>query len=311
MDITFQCVDALLYALLYTRVGGIFHQADPLSVLTYYLGTYSDEVGSGDEVAIKGIDAVDYEVDISQRTKKHIVIPHGSALLQLHDKLQQAYGIYNHGVNLYLHQQHWYVYPPYRTNRYTQTDYTLDILVLNQQNNTGMDRSYAIKDGKLFVTVNDIEQKDIKEQAYLNAGNGIRYLKAQHAWDSWVDVKANKATTSPDTSIEAYLLEERKDTRSNVPFSQQRVTDNSARQSSMMAKRKGQLVMCQWDNADPRLLYPGMPLRVRYSDLQGETYLEGTLLRVTSSTSLATGGLVDKRYRTMCHLVCWVDKPTT
>lgn len=310
IDVTFQCIDDVISELLYTRVGGIYHGTDPLSVLKVMVGESSMALDVPDEVSVKGIDAVEYEVPKEERVRQHVIIPHGQPLLNLHEYLQRnAGGIYNQGISMYLFNRLWYVFPPYRTDRYTSVENTLDILVVPPQQDIGVDRTYCIKEGKLFVSVSDMSQQDLKEQSYLTVGNGIRFLKATETFNDFVTVSKNKATTNPSKTVMSYLIDERKEKLSNVPFSKTRVTDNTAFQSTQLSKRKGQFVQVTWDNADAMLLYPGMPVQLRYIEREQENLLRGTLLASFSSTGLASGGLMDKRYRTTVKMILFVNEP--
>lgn len=311
ITLTVQCLHPTYHNLMMTRVGGIFKGTDPLEVIGALLTKYSSEIEVDDRVRVRGVDIVPYDVDVEKRRKRHIVIPHGhrSLLVNIHNYLQSEYGVYNHDVGLYLHRNIWYVYPKYRTSRYEETNNTADIIILPNSYGIGLDRTYTMYDGHLYIGVRasagHIANRDVD---YNELGNGIRFILGEELHNSFSVTTNNISTVDPSVFLREYVIDPSRTRLDNAPYSDSRITNNIANEHSKLANRNGEVVSCTWDSSDPTLIYPGMPIRLHYTDKTGETQADGVVLGTVTNTALSEDNIESIRYRSVTELILFIDR---
>jgi hypothetical protein len=79
-------------------------------------------------------------------------------------------------------------------------------------------------------------------------------------------------------------------------------------QYSKLAARDGSVIMMEWENSEPDLLIPGMPVKILYleEDNLRETY--GTLVKAHTFVGLKGKGFTANRYSTNTVLAVFVSR---
>ncbi|MEQ5092517.1 hypothetical protein ABN224_21305, partial [Providencia rettgeri] len=126
-----------------------------------------------------------------------------------------------------------------------------------------------------------------------NQGDGTRAIRASAMSGSegmTVD-KGQVVLHRGKTNTEILTSERVTDT--NLAPTEPEVTDNTCRIHSRTAVGQGSHMQLGWENSNPDLLTPGMPLKLLY--LKGDVVVQryGTLLRWENLYSLAGPGLTD------------------
>lgn len=305
--LSFQLIDASIYQLNMRTVGGIFKNAKSSDVLKVLLGKYSMELGLPKEQLVKGVVlAQPNVVDV----RKHVVVEHGTPLLDLAGYLQvNAGGIYNAKIGCFLSDSFWYVFPIYDTSRYDKSTRTLDVILTPSNLNAGRDRTYMLQERRLTVIVTgEVTQTDTSDTDYLKYGNGVRYAKSSNIFNDFTSVDANVAKADVNHNTSQMVIDSREDRKESVPFSERRITDNVARELSALSSRKGQYVEVMWNYSNADLLVPGMPVKLHYP--VGDRVVEklGVLLAHQTNVSTAGTGLTAQRFTSDTLLRLFVEK---
>lgn len=289
-----------------TRVSGIYYQSNGLDVLRYLLGAKSKELELAQEHIPVGVTVVPAD---TQDPREHVVIPAGTELLaELPSLLQRdCGGIYNHDIGIFLKHNMWYVYPLYNTKRYGIADSSVDVVVLPPNRSPGIERTYAVRGKSILIsTTGEVRQKDVSDVDYLNNGNGVLYARATATWD-YAEVTGNKATVSRAKNVAEIMSVSRQSRMQNAPFSSEKVTDNAAYQLSKLSKRRGYMVYLTWENSNPDILKPGMPIKLHVPVEGGSRESLGTLVGLESNSSPVSSELLSRRYNTNTILQVFVS----
>lgn len=298
---SFQLLDLAIEHLRLKTVGGIFHKETTIKVLRTLLGKISVELSLPDEFKIKGVEYVEPSEDT---VRQHIVVPHGTELMDLGGYLQKyCGGIYNQALGTYLRKKVWYIYPIHDHTRYDKTRYTMDVVIVPPNRMRQTERTYTIKDEKLLVAITgEVRQKDFTDVDFLNAGNGTRFSLATKMFDGYAPTKGNIPKTAVADTTAQFTVQKRRVGLEHVPFSENKVTDNVAYEMSKIVLRDAQMLIVVWEQSDPEVLYPGMPTKIHYVTEEGTKTLLGTLIKVEAFTQLARPGMTTDRYRTSCAM---------
>lgn len=294
--VLFQLVELGIDELRLTLTGGIFVNERTIDVIRALLGHYSLRLNLPEQHRIKGVEHREPNV---VEPMKNIIIPHGVPLLDAPGYIQKyCGGVYNYGIGYYLHKRVWYVYPLWNTDQYETSRYRMDILVIPPNKMPAADRSWILKGQTIYVTsTGDRDIVDKVDQLMQNKGNGVQFALATNSFNEWAKISGNKATTDPSKSNAQYLVKERQNKQKVLPFSKTRLTDNVAHETSEITKREGRYFQFSWDNSAPRLLYPGMPVKVLYEAPGGIEEQYGVLIKSESTAEPETTSEAERRYR--------------
>lgn len=308
-DFQFQLVNPAIQQFRLMTGGSNFHKQNPGQVVKGLMTYLSQQIKVPDEYQIKGVEL--WPPD-NQDVLKHVIVPATTPAPDIPGYIQKyAGGVYNHGIGYYLYMNIWYVYPLYDHSRYERAKTTLDLFIIPKNRSTGSTRTFQYKDGRLQVLITgDVRHKDSTDVQHLNAGNGVRFMKASSTFNEFADVKGNRAFTNTSKTTAQFLINKREGEHQAVRLSDNPITDNVCYEMSKLAARNGQIMVLVWENSRPDLLIPGMPVKVYYGVENGYNTLTGTLLNVTYVTQLDSPGITNERYRTTTSLYIFVNKPT-
>lgn len=289
-----------------TQAGGTFRENSALDIAVGLLTHFTNQLNLPKEDMVTGVTFEPSDVkDVPFQTS----IPHEVKLLGIVDWLQEnAGGIYNQAAGLFFDTTAWYIYPLFNTTRFEKSKYTAEIVCLSPTQAPSMERTFTIKDSRLFIAATgDVKQSDPEDIGYLNQGNGVRFIKATALHDGPVVVSKNKAKTNLNEVTASISVKDRESGLQSAPFSKSKVTDNVANEISKIAARSGQILYIQWENSDPDLIIPGMPCRVLTQGVGDDIELYGTILWVQSHTRLNQPGMTSGRYKTSSVLMIFAN----
>jgi hypothetical protein len=198
----------------------------------------------------------------NQTKRKQIQIPDGTALVDLPDFLQNREGgIYNSGIDYYLQQNLWYVWPQYGLDRHNTRRRVLNLYNLPNTALPGSEKTFAEAPGQVTILATGASTYvDLTEKLDQNAGNGIRFVDAAKLiGKAAAVVRDNKMVVQRAAALTEFVTELKPTGLQIAKFSRDLISDNPFRQVSQMSSSKGFVVTVIWENADPYLLYPGMP----------------------------------------------------
>jgi len=158
------------------------------------------------------------------------------------------------------------------------------------------------------MATGDSKHIDDSEQQQLNEGNGVRFIDASKVFDDWGKVDNNRLTVTRADNVNEILAESRPNKLNYVKESSQRITTNYMQQYSALARRSGSFIQHVWENANPDLLYPGMPVKLMYLQNNTAEELYGTLVGVHSFSTAETKGMVNKRFIDNATLTVFINR---
>lgn len=307
MTIDMQLVEPGLERIRMTSVGGGFMNVKPEDILLYSLTALSSEMDLDDEARIKGVEM--YPAP-EKRPWAQVVVPHNKPFPELPMFLQnEVGGIYPTGLGVYLHHRQWYVYPLYDHTRYDKTLKTLTLINIPSKLMPEVERTYRTTANQTIVLVTgEVKHKDMSEAEMQNFGNGVRYMDSRMVLSGANEVGENKAVLTRIENTSEFITEQRPTGLNNVVSSKNRITANIYAEMSEIARRSGSELQCVWQNSNPDLIYPGMPLRYMYLKQGKVVELKGTVLAAKDYTHTYGAGYSDGRHITNTALCLFVER---
>lgn len=306
VDVSFQLYNKALEQVRLMSVGATMRNSTVDAALRAILTKESQRANVGEERAVVGVDLV----PVSNKDKhEQIVVTHGTKLVDVPDLLQNRYGVYSAGLGTYIQNKFWHLFSLYDTTQFDDRQQTLTIIVLPKRKYSDMERTYRKRGDSLTVLMTgETAFKDDSGTDYLKEGNGARFNDASKLMDSVSKNTDNKAIISRKRNANEFTTDKRPDGIQHVPMSKERITANPFPIYSELAGRNGGLFKGVWQNADPKLLLPGMAVRIIYTDL-GETKTLFGVLHGTQSVSHAVGDIKSEKFTTQTVVYVFVSKP--
>lgn len=291
--------------------GGVYRQMRTDDLAQGLLSSACASLDLDEDSQITGVDLVTGDND---QTREHILIPQGTPLMELAQYIQRyAGGIYNTAIGVYIQGSVFYIYPRFNTRRFEEVNDNLTIFNIPQNRMPATERShYVDTDGQLIVLATDeVVSTDSSERLQLNIGDGFRYARAEEFFKDrpenaenrseirdYHHLQDNVATLKRSKNVEEYSIYERESGLSMSMFSPRRITANHYAENSRLSEALGKYIRIRWENANPDLVYPAMPVRFvwledgsleeRYGTLLGADYVSAPLQTGRESNRFAS-----------------------
>ena len=278
VNVAFQLIPKSVDQLRMKSVGGVFRGGNSEETLKTVLTRESQTLDLPKELLPLGIDMVP---STNKNKRDHIVIPHGVKLIDLPQYLQdKCGGLYSSGVGFYYQNKHWYLYPLYDTERFDTTTDKVTIINVPGNKLVGVERTYR-KDGSntIILSTGNVKFKDISDHQQLSNGNGVRFAEASIFMDGFVQTKNNKTISARGANVNEVISTSRQSGRQNVHVSDTRITSNVAKEYSSLARREGAIINLLWENANPDLIFPGIPVKILYLEDDEIREITGVVLK--------------------------------
>lgn len=307
ITVSLQLVDSAIEQLRMKTVGGVFKDAVPGHVLQALMTLSSKNIAVDANSRVRGVDLAEPS---NQQPRKHVVIPHGTKLTRLPSYVQEhCGGVYSSGLGHYLQRGIWYVYPEFDHTRFSRTTRTLSIINVAANQFPGLERTFKYEGGKLIVlSTGEVNYHDDSESLQLNYGNGVRFTNASRVLEGFSTTQRNVTRVSRHENNAEYVARARRNGLNNVYFSEDRITSNSFKETSKLARRSGAHLELVWENSDGELIYPGMPVRVLYMYKEEVVEVYGTVLRAQTYISAVGTGPSIHRHKSVTNLVLFIER---
>lgn len=281
-------------------------ETDKPPILPFTSKEYEDDVL---REAVLGCDIVDCD---NTTVYDHIVIPHGTRLVDVPLYLQRVYGVYNTGIGYYYQHGIWFVYPLFNPMRFN--DETNHLIIANVPANRmpGIEKSYRVEEpiyyGKTFIiATGDVAHQDTSETLQLNQGNGYVMGRSSGMLDRFSETSANVVKVKEDDTTLEGLVESRSG-HNFIRTAKEGISDNSFLQNSRLAKQVGALVQLRWDNSKAKILYPGMPLRLLYVKGGEVASLNGCVFQVEEKSSVVESSPSEHRHARNAAITVFIQR---
>ena len=271
----FQLVPVLIEKLLTVQVGTIFNDCTVGDALSAFLVGETGVIPTlPDEEGLRGLDMVPPD---NKTVYKTIPIPQGINLLSLPVYMQkQLYGIYNGGLNHYIQNGIWYVYPKFKMDVESGQSRYANIYTIYRDTYRYAEKTFMVegKDVSIIGTLENEIKKSTAANA-LNHGNGLRIVNQKMiGTDAGWEVKGNKARLTRSKNVSEWFLKEEAHGVRNAKVIQERGINPYEITGSLEA-RHGNVYAINWHNASPDRIAPGTIVKVHYID-SNETYKQIT-----------------------------------
>lgn len=288
--------------------GTIYRKMTLADIVKYVLTLGAKTIKIDDKYRPLGVEMVDA---VNTTVREQTPIPQGT--IKLVDVPQYVHsccgGIYPSGFSYYMSRRMWYVFPSYDTTRFKKSQKTLTIIRIPSNRMPNVERTYLQNGNNLKVLVTgDISTADNSESMILNEGNGIRFADASKMIDGFVTTKNNATLASRGDLVNEVKAIDRPSGIDYAAMSPQRITTNKMVELSRIARRNGTMVILEWENSNPDLLIPGVPVKILYLSDDKVCELFGVLLKAHSFTGLRGTGITASRHSTSTALAVFVTK---
>lgn len=289
-------------------IGATFRSCTAEEVIKTILTSESQKLDVSSENLPKGVNMVPVENPIK---REHICIRQGTRMVDapayIHEKCG---GVYPTGFSYYFQNSIWYVYPTYDTTRFEKTVKTLTVINVPALKMPGIEKTYKLSGNHLTIlATGQTKVINNSEKLILNHGNGVRFADGSLFMEDFAEVKNNTALASRGKTNNEFTTIKRDNGINNVLMSPNRITANPLLEYSKLAVRDGSNMLVSWENSDPDLIYPGMPLRLKYLDGDVIKQVDGVVLKLHSYTQLGSeDGLMTTRHLTTTNMSLFIKR---
>jgi hypothetical protein len=307
--VRFQLLNKALEQFRTISAGGIRRNMTGEDVVKAVLLETAQKVQVDSSRAITGVKMVPAS---NRKKREHVIIPHKVKAVDIpHHVHYHCGGLYAAGLGYYLQDTQWYVFPSHDTTRFQDGDPTLTIVNIPPHRLPGIERTYR-KDGDNLVVLatGQVNIRELRNLAQLNRGNGVRFADADQLLESFVTVKDNKAIATRSKANTEIITEERPNGINYVTAGLRNINANPFVEFSALAARQGSGMSLVWENADPELIYPGMPVKVMYLDGDEVAEVMGVLQGAHWYTHLRDPGVTAQRFTSTMALNVFVTPVT-
>lgn len=288
-------------------IGGIYRNCSADEVIKQILTSESQKLVLSSEDLPKGVDMIPVTKPIK---RDHIVIPQGTRLVDAPSYIHQhCGGVYSTGFGIYFQDGVWYVYSTYDTTRFETTAKTMTIINIPAMKMPGIEKTY-IKEGNHLTVLATGQSKVLNpsEKLIQNQGNGVRFADGGFFMESFVETLGNKAVASRGKVNNEFTTIKRDNGDNNVLISEQRISANPLWEYSKLAARDGSIMLLSWENSDPDLIYPGMPVKMKYLDGQDIKEVDGVVLKLHNYTQLGRDGITSSRHISTTNMSLFIKR---
>lgn len=288
VEVHLELIDRCAEPLRIKTTGGAFRRVKQEDLIRSILGGESSKILVDGKPIADGIDLVPPD---NKETLGTVVIPHGVSVTAVPTYLQQEMGgVYNCGIGTYFQnyggKKLWFIYPLYNSERFDSKDKRMIFYAVPQERLPQVDRSYKI-DGDISKVVVTAQKRysDSAEISLINEGSGYRVADARAFMKKPVEMTEKGPVARRVNLNHEVASKERTDGLNYAPVSKTGPSANPYVQRSAILSRTMAQIDLVWENADPTLIYPGMPCKYIYLSHGKPVSLRGTIVFVHSFTA--------------------------
>lgn len=307
VTVKIQLMDPIVDALRKQSVGGIYHDATGANVIRFLLTKASKDVAVDKSSAVVGATIAP---NSNTEVRQNIIIPHHTRFIDFPYLVNRICGgIFSAGFHYYLQDRQWFLYAPYDLTAYHRSKKTLTVLNVPNNRFPEPERTYRSTKTQLIVLgTGETKHTDLSERAQLNTGNGVRFIDANKIMDGFFTVSDNTMTAKRSENVSELLAEERPDKSNMITESSERITANVFTEYVKLAEKSGAFIQVVWENSNPLLIYPGMPVNYMYLENNIARELYGIVIGTQSFITATNKGVANRRFATKTTLTLFVQR---
>ena len=284
VPVTLQLLDRNVEAIRMLLVNGIYKDITMAKLLKGVL------VGEAQRALIDGVPALtgaDIVTPSNIKPYKQLIIPNTKGILDIPFYLQESsMGVYNGGIGSYLQNYsendkkglYWFVYPIFDETRY-DTDVTkLIIYSVPKTRLLGVERTYRKDVGIIhLLATSEKSYNDSGEADYIDKGIGFVMTDAEAMMKKPVIIDKKGPIADSNRLNYRVGLKDKEDGNNYAPSADRKISSNPYAQTARVLARAGGRLNLIWQNSNPDLIYPGMPVRYYYTEENNVKYHDGVV----------------------------------
>lgn len=261
-----QLFDPIALQMKQSTVQCILRQSDIKSALQGLYYSVSENIGEIDGNRLLGIDIVDLP-EREWEQYEHLIVPEHTPINDVIPYLQShaSYGIYPSGISRFYYQGIVYLYPTYNVKRFDSESDTLTINRVPSSVVPTLEHTYRLEGDALHIaTCGKVELIDDSEIDLMATGNVFRSIRSKSLFEYPGTREIEAMTLKQANHTNGGIGIVRKDEATITRKTERYITDNVYPTTELIAKSRGRRIKLTWENADHRLLHPGMAIKYRY-----------------------------------------------
>lgn len=310
VEVQFELISRTAELLNMARCGGVFRNSTTEAFLRTVLTNEACQASNDANLIVKGVDMIPAN---NLEIRDHIIIPHGTKIVDLPNYVQnKCGGVYASGLGYYLQERYWYIYPAFDFTRINDTERTITFINIPKNKLPLIEQTFRYN-GKQVIALatGDILMSDNSMLNARNEGNGVSFTVASTVLHNMVSSGGNKAVIDRKSSNTEAKTMDRPDSKVAMKTSDQPITDNAMRVFSEVAARSTGNIMLVWENSEPSLILPGTMVRVFYMQDNQVKNIVGVVGMVQHYTYLKQRGFSSERYVHASALTIFTDTGKT
>lgn len=306
-EVSFQLVNKSLEQMRMMSVGGIYRNTTSADVMRCVLTNEMKKIVVDGKRMPIGVDIV---IGFNTAKRDHVIIPHGTKLVDLPEYIhKKCGGIYSTGFNYYLQKNHWFIYPCYDTTRFNKTAKTVTIINVPRNKFTGIERTYRQDGNHAFIlATGQVTYRDDSEVQQLNFGNGVRFSAAENFMTKFSKTVDNKTTVNRGSNNTEVIATDRINGNNNIHISDNAINSNPFVEYSKLARRQGSIISLVWENSQPTLITPGTVVKILYLNDDAIGIVYGVVLKAHHYTHIKGHGMTDGSYVSNTSLFIFIQQ---
>lgn len=312
VSVRIQLVDKLIDRLRGQPIATVVKDTPALDTIRTIFDTYTQFHAKEIGAEFLGVDVVP---GWNQTAPKQIAFKTGTRLLGPEKSVPRIAnscqgGVYPSGLAYHFQAGRWYIFPPFDVKRFEESDRTLTLVNVPANKYPSVERTYRKAGGSLVViSTGEVRHRDFSNQQRANAGNGVRFLDANRMMGGFSNIVNGELVINGDKNINEFIVQPREDNNNIVQQGANGgITIGKSNEYAALVSRTGSYVQADWQNADPALIYPGMPMRFMYliKDLPYEVM--GSVSALETHYRPTNADLRNRVFTAQCVVTAFIDK---
>lgn len=313
--ITLQLINIAAEFISAATVSGVYTGISPTDMIRSTL----NEVINGGNLSYS-IDAIGVDEGDNNTPIKNVIIPSDTPLLKVPTILQKdEVGVYTGGINLFIYhynnESRLRVYAP-STCRWNKVAPEDRLILWDLYDNTlnFRERTYDIypegsKQVQCIVS-KQIRAPEASEAREVVRSTGFHAVAADQMMDGYHSVTPKQVTTNKKRVNVKVAVGDRSDDLHKFNTTSKVITSNQYDVMSGVRLNRGLTYRFVWNNSNPELLYPGMPIKIN-SQVKNDFVERYGTLAYSYTAYTRVNGLRSDDYKVVTYLVVMVDNEGT
>lgn len=258
-NVDFQLAPPAIEQLRSFQCGGCYHGKSPGDTLKGIFTRALSGLKLDAEREMTGVQMIPPD---NKKVMDNLIIPDGVSLMDLAEFIQYKQGgVYNAGIEFFIMGNTVFIWPRYGLDRHNTNKKVLTVFNLPESALPGAERTFIDSPGHIkIIATGSSSLGDATENIALNEGNGVRFVDAAKLLEGGIKVLGGKMITRRGETINEFVDTVREDGMNIARFAKGMVTSNPYKPASKLSASKGVVMSLEWQNSDPNVLYPGMPV---------------------------------------------------